>query len=191
MHPYSINTNERVVILYIIAGISIGLMYIISLIPFRIPFYLEWFSPFLIYTILYHSFDKKLWKLNLINKLIKTTNLNGKYSGILKSNRDNFSKEHFVDLEIIQNWTTICIHLTTNLSNSFSVTSAISVMEGIGINLLYYFHSSPKATAPSDMHSHYGFAEILFKKNLFKNAESNYFTGRDREYYGSVVYKKL
>ena len=62
--------------------------------------------------------------------------------------------------------------------------------ESNGFNLLYYFCSEPKPIAPPDMHSHYGFADISFDKNSFQKAESNYFTGRDREYFGTIIYAK-
>lgn len=189
LHPYSIDTNERQIVLFFLAVISILLSYLVSMLIPNIPWYLESPSPFFVYPILIFVFNKYIWKIKIINKLLNTPNINGKYIGKLKSKRDKFENEYRVDLEIIQNWTTINAILKTELSTSHSITGAIFCNEALQITFLYSFHNKPKADSPKTMHPHDGFAEITFEKSL-QEADSDYFTGRGREYFGTIKYTK-
>lgn len=166
-------------------------MYLYLLIPLELPFYIEAPSALLFYTLLVNLFDKVLWKKGFINKLLKTPNLNGKYKGLLKSSRDGFTLEHIVLLEIIQNWTTICVKLSTELSNSISISASVKSEIETETSLMYYFNNIPRSSSPKDMHSHYGFATITFEKRNYQHARCNYFTGKDREYFGTIDFTKV
>lgn len=184
MHDYSININERKNIYFILAGISIGIMYLIRNIVGVIPWYIETPSPFLLFGIFSYLFDKILWKIKPLKYLIKTPNMNGEYNGVLKSSYDNFNNEYMVTVIVKQSWTNILITLRTNTSESHSQSASIIFMNE-KIYLFYSYMNKPEMDSVGSMHIHFGTCTHVYdeKENTF-NAE--YYTSRDRKTYGVI-----
>ena len=122
MHTYSIDTEERKNILFFLAVISIIFSWsfykILGYYQIFLPWWIESPSVLFFYGLLFVIFDKWLWQyLKKIN-FVKTPNLNGKWSGNLKSSFDEHSAEIKATLKIFQTWTRIKILLTTEQSSS-------------------------------------------------------------------------
>jgi|WetSurMetagenome_2_1015567.scaffolds.fasta_scaffold384667_1 hypothetical protein len=188
MHDYSINISERKNIYFILAGISIGIMYIIRNTVCFIPWYIESPSPFLLFGIFSFLFDKILWKIQPFKYFIKTPNMNGEYNGILKSSYDNFNNEYKVTVIVKQSWTNILITLKTDTSESNSQSASIIFMNE-KICLFYSYLNKPEIDSVDSMHIHFGTCTHVYneKENTF-NAE--YYTSRDRKTFGIINLNK-
>lgn len=189
MHDYSINNNERVIIYFFCALISVCIMYLISNLVENIPWYLESPSPFFIYGIIVYFFDKYLWNKNFFKILIKTPDMNGEYAGMLKSSYDDFNKEYPVNIVVKQTWTKIIISLKTDTSESNSKGASI-VFENEKIYLFYYYLNKPNFDSVDSMQIHFGTCTHVFddKTNCF-NAE--YYSSRGRKNHGTITLTKI
>lgn len=191
MHNYSIDSNERITVLFFIALISIGLMYLFQLWIKEFPWYLEAPSPFLIFTVLFGIFDKFGWKFFTKIHFIKTPNLNGIYDGHLKSSYDNFRTKINVRLSVKQSWTHILISQATETSKSCSVTASMLLHKKCDPVLIYSYQNDPNiSTATETMHVHYGTCEHVWDKEK-KTFNATYYSGRDRNNVGDIFLNKV
>lgn len=190
MHNYSIDSGERISVLFFITLVSIGIMYLIRLWVNDFPWYLETPSPFLIFTFLFWLFNNYLWIFFSKIKMIKTPNLNGTYDGFLKSSFDNFESKVNVKLTVKQNWTQILVTQLTDSSKSCSVIASVLIHKKCDPVLIYSYQNDPNiSSATSTMHMHYGTCEHTWKKenNTFN---AMYYSGRDRNNTGEIFLEK-
>ena len=193
MHAYSVDTNERKNILLILAVISIvfawGLYKILSSYQIALPWWAESPSVLFFYGLLFVIFDKWLWQYFKKINFVKTPNLNGVWSGSLKSSFNNHSSEVKATLIIFQTWTRIKILLTTDQSSSHSETASIVIDVPEGEHLSYQYINEPKPNAVKTMSIHRGTVRLLFneKKN---SLEGEYYSGRDRQNFGSLYFER-
>lgn len=193
MHPYSIDTDERKNILLFLAIISIVFSWsfykILGYYQLSLPWWVENPSVLFFYGLFFVIFDKWLWQYLKKIKFVKTPNLNGEWSGNLKSSFDNHSAEVKAKLKIFQTWTRIKILLTTNQSLSQSETASIVIGAPEGNYLSYQYINEPKSSAINTMSIHRGTVRLIFdeKKNTL-NGE--YYSGRDRQNFGSLSFVK-
>lgn len=190
MHNYSIDSNERITVLFFIALISIGLMYLFHIWIKDFPWYLEAPSPFFIFTILFGIFDNFCWKLFTKIRIIKTPNLKGVYTGFLKSSYDNFNSKINAVVTVKQSWTKILITQTTDSSKSCSVTASILLHKKCDPVLIYSYQNDPNiSTATETMHMHYGTCEHTWDKQK-RTFNAMYYSGRDRKNTGELFLEK-
>ena len=92
MHPYSIETEERKIILLLLAAFSVMLAWIIYKILNNYEIVLSWWiespSVLFFYGLLFIVFDSWLWKLFRKIYFVKTPNLNGEWDGHIKTSFD-------------------------------------------------------------------------------------------------------
>lgn len=194
MHSYSIDTEERRNILLFLAIISVVLSWIFFKIlnNFRIilPWWVESPSILSFYGLLFVIFDKWAWRFFRKIGLTKTPNLSGEWKGYLKSSFDDHAVEIAATLKIFQSWTKIKILLITELSLSQSETASIIIDAPEGKYLIYQYINEPVSNATKTMSIHRGTAKLLFKEeeNIFIG---EYYSGRDRQSFGSLNFRKV
>ena len=195
MHPYSIDTDERKTIYFILAVLSIlftlGFYSILDWKKITMPWWVEAPSVLFSFGLLCLLFDRCCWKWNLLSNvgLIKTPNLNGEWIGHLQTSHDGFNGKTVIILRIKQSWTQINIVLSTNTSSSHSETASIITGHPKGIVLSYQYWNKPQANAIDTMHIHPG--TTLLELNMEENTlNGEYYTGRDRGSYGTLELKK-
>ncbi len=193
MHTYSIDTQERRNILLLLAVISIilawGFYNLLNSYHIVLPWWIESPSVLSFYGILFIIFDKWAWKFLRKINLIKTPELAGEWSGCLKTSFDEHSSEIKASLRIFQTWTSLKILLTTEHSVSHSETASIVIDAPEGKYLSYQYINEPKSDAAKTMSIHRGTARLLFNEKE-NTLIGEYYSGRDRQNFGSLNFKK-
>lgn len=191
MHPYSLDTEERKNILLILAVVSIVFSWsfykILGYYQISLPWWVESPSVLFFYGLLFIIFDKWLWQYLIKINFVKTPNLNGEWTGNLKSSFDNHSAEIKATLKVFQTWTRIKILLMTNQSSSHSESASIVINVPEGKYLSYQYINDPKSNAVETMSIHRGTVGLFFddKKNAL---EGEYYSGRGRQNFGSLYF---
>lgn len=191
MHPYSINSNERSIIQLLLAGTSIFLTWILKT-NYNFPWWFEDPSIIGIYGVLYLIFDRYLWKVDVLRSmgLVQTPNINGEWTGHLKSSFDNFEKKAEATISIDQHWTSIEISFNTPTSKGKSVVAAIEMSGHDEAELTYTYLNEPFASTQSQMNIHKGTSSLSFSKKLMQ-ADGDYYSGRGRRQYGEIHFKRI
>lgn len=137
-----------------------------------------------IYAALYWFFDRHVWKVGPIAKLLKVPNLSGKWKceGIPLDGGNAVPWRG--EMHIIQSWDRIRVHLGTEHSVSNSIAAALLHDAAEGYRLFYHYRNQPRV-AKSDMAPHHGFAEIVFAADE-QSGEGDYFNGRGRNSFGTL-----
>jgi len=195
MHFYTTVSNERKLISIYIAVISILLAWVLNrvlgVMPFTLPWWIEAPSVIGFYSLLYAIFDRYLWSWQILRRLgiVKVPNLSGSWNGYVASSFDEYAVKHDATIRIFQNWTKIAIILETNYSKSVSLIAAIVTENPIGIVLNYEYLNEPKANAKHTMHAHRGVARLTLQPDG-KALEGDYYTGRDRQNFGILIFER-
>ncbi|KAA3644503.1 MAG: hypothetical protein DWQ07_13860 [Chloroflexi bacterium] len=195
MHTYSTDSQERTRILFILALVSIGAAYILdvilNLVGITIPWYFEAPSALTIYAITYKIFDNWVWKLSFIHKigLVLVPNISGEYSGEIISSFDNFETTIKSKITIKQSWRRISIILTTDESQSHSITGSILLDVPAGPELLYEYVNEPFPISIESMHIHRGAARLRISIED-DTIEGHYYSGRSRLTIGRMILAK-
>jgi len=212
MHPYAIGGKKssiRVKVTSVILIVSIiisslinrGIEHLANLFPNAFSdinnFLQTWsfldlsirnISVFVIFGILMLLFDKKLWKVRIINMLLGIPNFSGKWVGELISSFDTTEKTK-VTLSIVQDWTEISVvsvffdSVTGNKkSNSGSDSAFINPESHLGL-LLKYTYVNQAQTASWEQSEHRGQNELILKeydkqKGKYMVLEGSYFNNR-------------
>ena len=198
MHDYSIDRHPKEKVLFLLALIAIiaaplvkGLAeYLVSLLEVSTG----WSSApvvavpvFGLFGGLYFLFDRFLWKITLLRKLLLVPDLNGKWvcagcTSLKNGEPVNFDWNSVVS--ITQSWSKILIHLKTSQSESKSISASIYHEAGVGYRLLYQYNNKPNADE-LDLSNHSGSAELLFSEDI-ESASGSYYTDRHRTTVGTM-----
>lgn len=192
MHDYSIDKHPKEKILFFLALIAITAAPLFQDLANRIVSYLQvssgWSSApvvavpvFAIFAGLYFLFDKYLWRVKRLRKVLLVPDLNGIWTCEGKTtlkNGEQASFEWTSTITISQSWSKLLIHLQTSKSESKSISASIFHEEGIGYRLLYQYNNKPNADQ-LDLRNHSGSAELLFSENT-SSASGSYYTDRHR-----------
>jgi hypothetical protein len=196
MHNYAADSNESKLVPFLLATVSIlaswGLYNALGALQLTIPWWFDAPSVMGFYGLCYNIFDRRLWRIPIIRKigLVSLPNLNGNWKGYLLSSFDEHGTKYDASIEIIQSWTRIIIKLRTEKSKSHSIVATLTTENPGGIILSYAYLNEPKANAKKTMHIHKGTAWLTLDKNgeMF---EGEYYTGRDRQSYGSLHFERF
>lgn len=193
MHPYSIDIEERKNILLLLAVVSIVLLWgfykALNYYKIILPWWVESPSVLFFYGLLFVIFDKWAWKYFRKISFIKTPNLIGEWTGHLKTSFDKHSSEIEATLKIFQTWTRVKILLTTEQSISHSETASIVIDAPEGKYLSYQYINEPKSEAVKTMSIHRGTVRLLFNEKE-NTLVGQYYSGRDRQNFGSLSFKR-
>lgn len=163
MHRYSIDKKGRETILYILVIVSVALSFMLKTLLSDICIQLAntikkatWLADFadiiqstelipnvigvpVVYWALSSVFNKYLWKIKPLNKILGVPDMNGIWQGSLHSSHDDMDYE--MELDVKQTWTTIQCTSKFKSSQSFSNVAAL-YSKGIEGNVLYFaFHN--------------------------------------------------
>ncbi len=198
MHPYATDSQERLHILFLLAALSILVAWLFSQLitaaQVTIPWWVDAPSVMGLYGIFYFLFNQFVWRFSLWAKmgLVKVPSFEGHWTGFLASNYDSHEMRHNVRVTIQQHWTNLCITFETESSKSHSVVAAILTADPFGQVLVYEYMNEPRSDAKFTMHTHRGTARLRYRKENHREfLEGEYYTGRDRQTYGTLSLEKL
>ncbi|MBO9722986.1 MAG: hypothetical protein J7530_01290 [Novosphingobium sp.] len=138
----------------------------------------------MVYLAVHWFFDKHVWKIDRVSKILKLPNLDGVWhcEGV---NESKTPPENWTGtVTIVQSWEKIRINLQTEKSSSNSVAAAIVDESPTGFLLMYHYKNEPKHREV-DMSAHHGFTELTFSSDGL-TAYGGYFNGRGRNTYGTM-----
>lgn len=199
MHPYSVDTDEHVIVAFGLALLSLlptwGLQKIFAFYGFSLPWYVCAPSTFTFYFFFWLVFNRWLWKWQTLHTvgLIKTPDISGAWHGFLQSSYDKHKEEpqkkHEIYMDIYQTWTKISLILRANSSSSKSEGASLNTRSSDGPLIVYQYLNEPGFGAPDTMAIHRG--TTLMKYDALKGTlNGDYYTGRGRENYGMIHLEK-
>ena len=198
MHDYSIDKHPKEKVLFFLALAAITSAPIIKeLAEYLVSLFqvgTGWSSApvvavpvFGLFAGLYFWFDKYLWKIAWLRKVLLVPDLNGKWSCNGHTNLKNAEQVDYdwnATVSITQSWSKILIHLNTSQSESKSISASIYHEAGVGYRLLYQYNNKPNANE-LDLNNHSGSAELLFTEDTV-SASGSYYTDRHRTTVGTM-----
>lgn len=146
-----------------------------------------------IYAALFFLFDRVLWKWRIFRYLgiVVADDLSGRWEGVINSSWDAFKSDISAELRIKQNATTIKIYGKFNQSRSVSVHEHFGRSDMHDETALYYFYKNdPNYDAPPTMAMHEG-STILTHNKDGGTLSGHYYSGRDRNNYGTISVKRV
>lgn len=199
MHDYSIDKHPKEKVLFILALIAITMAPLLQNVADNIVSYLEvnanWSSApviavpvFALFAGLYFLFNKYLWKISWLRRILLVPDLNGTWKCQGHTTLKNgvpASYDWESTVSISQSWSKILIHSKTSQSESKSISASIYHEEGIGYRLLYQYNNKPNADE-LDLMNHSGSSELLFTEDT-SSASGSYYTDRHRTTVGTMT----
>lgn len=202
MHDYSIDRHPKEKVLFFLALIAIvaapPIKELAEFLVLSLEANIGWSSApvvavpvFGLFAGLYFLFDKFLWKIPWLRKVLLVPDLNGKW---VCKGHTNLKNAEVVDydwdatISITQSWSKILIHLKTKQSESKSISASIYHEAGVGYRVLYQYNNRPNADE-LDLSNHSGSAELLFSENA-ESASGSYYTDRHRTTVGTMSLKR-
>lgn len=187
MHTYSINSQERKNVPFMLAGISISILLLLKY-KVDMPSWIPVPGVFALYGILYGAFDKWCWKWKLLCKIgiVSTPNLNGPWKTFSSSSMNNFEKEYEGTIKIEQTWTTISIYLDGEKFSSVSTMAGIDIKTDSIFELKWEYLSKKKPEYSDKDYMHTGMSRMLASENSHLELKGDYFTDISRHNYGKM-----
>lgn len=141
-------------------------------------------------------FNKYIWQIPLVRRIINIPNINGRYEGNLTSTHTENNEENGtypIAIEISQTLTSISVFFYTERSCSYSLIASIGQNTNNNHSLMYIYQNktSVMTITDADMRDHRGsvFFEIF---DYGKELKGNYFNNpRERGRYGMINVKKV
>lgn len=196
MHSYTTDSSERKFVPLYIAGASVfvawGFNRVLGVMHFTLPWWFDAPSVIGFYVLLYSIFNKYLWRWRILRTIgvVKTPNLDGVWKGYVASSFDEHATKYDATLKIFHNWTRISIILETNYSKSSSLVAAIVTEDPMNMVLSYEYLNEPRSNAKITMHTHQGTARLSLAPDG-RVLEGEYYSGRDRQNFGTLDFKRL
>lgn len=174
------------------SGIGVFVLWIVDLakrlgVTGHVPGLVLWpVTASLIYAGLYWLFDKHVWKIGAIAKLLKVPNLAGKWhcDGQTINPDKTLGYKWVGEVTIIQSWDKLRVRLKTTQSASNSIAAALVYDQADGFRLLYNYKNEPRIDE-AELAAHRGAAELIFSADL-TTAEGEYFNGHGRFTFGNM-----
>lgn len=203
MHDYSIDNHPKEKILFFLAFAAILTAPIINSAAKNIVEYIGatagWSSAtvtaipvFVLFSLLYWCFNKYLWRISLLRRILLVPDLNGVWSvegaTILKNGEDADFKWSG-KITVTQSWSKLLVYLQTDQSASNSVSASMHHEDGIGYRLLYQYENAPGADQ-RELAKHSGSTELLFNLDC-QSAEGHYYTDQHRNTVGVIKLRKV
>jgi hypothetical protein len=191
MHPYATDSGERRSVLLGIAFVSVFLAYVLNGLMVDMNIQLPWWveSPSVLFIVgaLYEAFDKWSWRWFRRLGIVKVPDIQGQWEVEGYTSFEQM-KPFKAKVTIRQTWTHISVYLETEHSTSRSLAASLLLNQPEGPTLIYQYRNEPKPNAEKTMHAHMGTA-LLRLKNA-ECMEGEYYSGRDRQNYGSLILRR-
>lgn len=148
-------------------------------------------SSMAVFGLLYFAFDRVLWRLPPIRKILLVPDLNGRW---IVEGRTTIKKGEPVDwrwngvMTISQSWSSISVTQRTSHSPSHSTAASLYREPGRGYRLIYHYDNNPLPDQ-QELSRHCGLCNLLFTEDA-RSAEGQYFTDRDRLTVGTMQLTK-
>jgi len=196
MHPYQIDEDVRtrkiLIAVFFSAIITYLLNVVVQYLSLTIPWWIDAPSVMGFYGFFNWLFDNYLWKSRFVQQLdwLQIPNLNGIWDTELKTSHDKFTETYRCHTTIRQTASKISISIVSGTSLSHSVHAAIlHTGKFSAFEIVYNYINEPKADSLSTMNIHYGTAWHLIS-NDGKTLEGEYYSGRGRQTFGSIILKR-
>jgi hypothetical protein len=189
---YAQFTGFILILVFFSTAIAYAISFILTKNNIVVPFYIEIPSITAIYAFFFTLFDKYFWKFPIFKKIgiIVADDLNGKWQGIIKSSHDNFLSDIKAELNINQTATNIKVHGIFDQSRSVSIHESFGKSEVDDRTALFYFYrNEPQYDATETMVIHEGSVKLIY--NGKDELSGYYYSGRDRNHYGTISVKKV
>lgn len=196
MHPYQIEEDIRTRKMLLLVFFSVMAAYVLNILlqylPQPIPWWIDYPSVLGFYGVFSWLFDNYVWKFSFLQEQdwLLIPNLNGVWNVEMKTCYDNFTDLVPGKLYIRQTGSRILISMETNNSISHSVQATICRSAKLKtFEIVYNYINEPKPASKSTMNIHYGTGWLQISDD-FKTLEGDYYSGRGRQTYGSVLAKR-
>lgn len=190
MHPYSTDSNERVLVFFLLSVASFlivsGIGFLIAHWQISLPFWAGPPSWGGVNYALWRFFDARLWRWNFLRNIgvVRVPDLNGNWEGYVLSSYDRHTKQYPVRVRIEQTWSEICVSLTGERSRSSSELAGI-LTRARPVTLGYVYLNNPEEASPDTMYMHRGTTQLRLGDDP-TILEGDYYSGRGRQTYGSI-----
>lgn len=189
MHEYAtdVDRSKVLIILAILAiAITVGINTLVQKWAIQFPWWSDSPSVMLFYGIIYGLYNQFLWRQHVGPRpLSKIPDVSGVWAGVLTSSYNQGTKINAV-VYINQTWSKISIRLETETSSSYTIMAALNTDEFLDPGLKYEYLSEPGAFAKETMHIHRGTGNLRLSIDG-KTLSGEYYTGRGRQNFGSLV----
>lgn len=192
MHPYSIDTNARQTVYFVLAIVAFvipGLVaseWVTRLVGDKLSY------PFGVgatFGVLFLLFDQVLWK--WLQCILHIPNLNGTWTakGISSYEDPATGKpmEFVMEYQIKQSFTRIEISGETDKSTSRSTMASLEIDHAVPI-FRYAFENTPRNMSDAELQRHPGLIEL--RLNTATKMTGDYFSGKHRLRYGELILTK-
>lgn len=195
MHPYQVDEEIRKRVYLFSTLFAVASSYLLSILinksAIPIPWWMETPSVLAFFGLYIWLYDSLLWKIWPFCKLswFRTPNLNGQWQVEIKSSYKDFDVTKGVAI-IRQTASRLSIALQTKQSTSSSCQGILTRAEKLDtFELIYHYVNKPKAEATGTMSIHHGTAWLQISEDT-NCLEGDYYTGRGRQQFGSIVFKR-
>lgn len=170
---------------FMTSGLNAGLAYF----EWKLPSVLESPSPLFIFGVLVLVFERWLWRIPGLRSLgiVKTPDLNGTWTGTLRSSHDELATEYPVTIAIDQEWLRMRVVFRTETSASHSTMAGVFVDDPLGTVLAYEYLNEPAPDTTDTMTIHRGTARLVLHEGEGQvSLEGRYYTSEPRMMYGTI-----
>ena len=191
MHSYELDGRGRVAI--VLAAASVLLVWLSDVMLRYLGIEPRWwlslpsFGGF--YGVLHWLFDHYLWRWGVFGTvgLARVPNLNGQWTGEVRSSYVPDGATLSVRVLIRQRWSKLAIRLEATQSRSDSIFARLRTGDVVHPTLDYMYVNEPGAGSQETMHAHRGTAMLELKDGAL---EGEYYTGRGRREIGTIQLRR-
>lgn len=188
MQAFSLDSERRRIVIVVAGGLGLLLGYALALgfkaLAVEVPWWVNLPGPLGISGGLYFVFERWLWRLKQLQKLLGVPDLNGVWAAELRSSHDQHVLIHKGTAIVAQTWSRLVIDFETSKSRSRSTCAAVFLERGASPEIEYGYKNEPKADATPSMNASTGFSVLRLETPDLLVGE--YFTGRGRERHGTI-----
>ena len=187
MHSYELDGRGKIAI--VLAAASVLLVWLSDVILRYLGIEPRWWLSLPsfggIYGALLWLFDHYLWRWGVLGKigLARVPNLNGQWTGEVRSSYVPDGAILSVRVLIRQRWSKLAIRLEATQSRSDSILARLRTGDVVHPTLDYMYVNEPSPDALETMHAHRGTAMLELKDGVL---EGEYYTGRGRQEIGTI-----
>lgn len=143
-----------------------------------------------VYAMLYWIFNKLVWRLPWVSRVLKIPDLEGIWDCAGTSFREvgGVGEQWAGKVSIAQSWDRLRIRLNTEQSGSDSLVAALMHDEAGGYRLFYTYRNDPRIDQ-AELRHHMGFCDMSINEDQ-RSASGEYFNGRGRSTFGRMEWRR-
>jgi SMODS-associating 2TM, beta-strand rich effector domain len=198
MHSYSVDSAERRIVPYYLAVVALAATFAVRAVVQRFGFdagsiYVP--SGFAVYGFLYWAFDRFLWKFGLLHRcgIVRVPDLNGTWSGELRSSHSRLLKPHEVSLRVHQTWSTVLFTLESSTSISRSAMANFIRPSPGEFELRWEYQAEAKPPSSPNNFNHRGVTRLRVPtsgSSVLPDVAGDYYTQHGRDSSGTISLRR-